>query len=224
MPKIKVIKIIFDTKLESVEIPKFRGAIVEVVGREHVAFHNHINDSQFSYGYPLIQYRTSEGKASIVCIHDGVDEIHEFFTKNTGRIRIGSHFRSLMVEGMKINTFEVSVTKTHQHYAIKDWLALNEINFRKFQKLDGISEKVQFLERMLIGNILSFAKGINWTVKDPIEMKITDIPKEAAVIHKAVKFQSFSLTFKTNIYLPQDIGLGKGASMGWGTINKPKSL
>ncbi|PZX48292.1 CRISPR-associated endonuclease Cas6 [Algoriphagus chordae] len=224
MPIIKVIKITFDTNLKSSEIPKFRGAVVEVVGRQNVAFHNHISDSQFAYSYPVIQYKTTNGKASIVCIHDGVDEIHEFFTKNTGRVRIGSQFRPLMVESMKINSFDVGLTSTSHRYQINDWLALNEINHIKYQELEGISEKVQFLERMLIGNLLSFAKGINWTVGDPIILKITDIPSESTVKHKGIKFQSFSLSFKTNMYLPPDIGLGKGASMGWGTINKPINL
>jgi hypothetical protein len=224
MPKVKVVKVTFDTSLQENEISKFRGAIVEIVGRDNIAFHNHISDTKFAYSYPVIQYKTTDGNASIVCIHDGVDEIHEFFTKNTGRIRIGSSFRSLRVESVKINTFEVEITKESHRYTIKNWLALNEINFKKYQDLEGISEKVQFLERMLTGNLLSFAKGINWTVTAPIQLKITDIPSAATVIHKSVKFQSFSLSFKTNMYLPPDIGLGKGASMGWGTIYKPKTL
>jgi hypothetical protein len=224
MPLIKIIKVVFDTELTSSEIPFFRGAIVDIVGREHVAFHNHVTDTRFAYAYPLIQYKRSGKNASIVCIGNGVDDIHELFSKNEGRVRIGTHQRSLLVENIKINRFEVQVTEQLFSYQIQDWLALNEVNFKKYLALDSMIEKLGFLERMLIGNILSFAKGIEWTVTEPIIVKILDIPSEKKVKHKETNFISFTLNFKTNVFLPFDIGLGKGASMGWGTLYKSKNI
>jgi hypothetical protein len=153
-----------------------------------------------------------------------VDDIHELFSKNEGRVRIGTHQRSLLVENIKINRFDVQVTEQLFSYQIQDWLALNEENFKKYLALDSMIEKLGFLERMLIGNILSFAKGIEWTVTEPIVVKILDIPSEKKVKHKETNFISFTLNFKTNVFLPFDIGLGKGASMGWGTLYKSKNI
>ena len=224
MPKLRVLQVIFNTALRANEIPFFRGAVVEMVGRENVVFHNHLSKNRYAYSYPLIQYKTNNGKATIVCVGVGVDEIHKIFSKNDGKIRIGSHARPLLVENIKINRFDVRVAEESFTYEIEDWLALNEENFKKYLELDSMIEKLVFLERLLVGNILSFAKGIEWTVVKPIVVKILNIPVEKKVKHKSTNFISFTLNFKTNVFLPHDIGLGKGASMGWGTIYKSKKI
>jgi hypothetical protein len=220
MPSVRVIKISFDTELKSFEIPAFRGAVIDIVGREHVIFHNHLDNDKFHYAYPLVQYKSRGRKAEIVCIQDGVDEIHNFFIKNLGGIKIGKDSRSLLVENIKINRFEVEVRDSLFSYKLKDWLALNEKNFPEYQKLEGISEKVIFLEKILTGNLLSFAKGIQWTVDKGIEVKLLNLPTFKPVRHKGQSLLSFDAEFKTNVFLPPDIGLGKGASVGFGTVIK----
>jgi hypothetical protein len=185
-------------------------------------FHNHIGEDKFHYKYPVIQYKNQGRKAAIVCIKDGVDEIHHFFTKNSGEICIGEEKRPLRVESVKINQFEVQVTDSFFYYSISNWLPLNEINFKKYNALDGLAEKSGFLERMLIGNILSMAKGLDWTVEKPIEVKIQNIQSQSRVNFKGNKLLAMDADIKTNVFLPYDIGLGKGASMGYGTINKLK--
>jgi len=220
MVRVRVIKVVFDTELKDFEIPAFRGAIIDTVGREHVVFHNHIGDDKFHYKYPVIQYKTHGRKASIVCIKDGVDEIHHFFSNNKGTIRIGRSERPLLVDSVKINQFEIEVRESYSYYSIKNWLPLNEINIKKFASLEGIVERSEFLERMLIGNILSMAKGLDWTVDKPIEVKLQNIRSQKMVGFKGQKLMTFEVDFKTNVFLPYDIGLGKSASMGYGTLSK----
>jgi hypothetical protein len=220
MPQIRVIKIVFDTAIRSFEVPAFRGAIIDVVGREHVVFHNHIGNEKLHYAYPLIQYKLEGRHAGIVCIEDGVDEIHHFFSKNTGAIRIGRDSRSLRVESVKINRFQVQVNENLYAYRIKSWLPLNEKNFELHQRMDALQEKLLFLEKILTGNVLSFAKGIGWTVDQPIITKISSMPESHWIKHKGANLMAMNLEFKTNVCLPYDIGLGKGASVGFGTITK----
>jgi hypothetical protein len=220
MPDIRVIKIVFDTTLKANEIPAFRGAIIEAVGREHVVFHNHIGEDQYHYKYPVVQYRSFGKRAGLVCIKEGVDEIHHFFAKNTGEITIGNEKRSLRVDSVRINQFHLQVWDSFFEYSINRWLALNEKNYATYMKLDGIIERIAFLERLLIGNILSMAKGLEWQVDKPIEVKILDIKRQQPTAFKKIKLLSFDVDFKTNVFLPFDIGLGKGASMGYGGIEK----
>jgi len=220
MPNVRVIKIVFDTELKTYEVPAFRGAIIDVVGREHVVFHNHIGDDQFHYKYPVIQYKTEGKKASIVCIKDGVDEIHHFFQNNTGKILIHGQPRSINVDSIKINKFELQVWDTHFRYYLKKWIPANSENYLKFQKIEGLSKQIQFLENILIGNILSMAKGLDWMVDKPIEVEITSIKNQFWTKMKKTNMMAFDIYFKTNVFLPFDIGLGKGSSMGFGTICK----
>lgn len=223
MPNVRVIKIVFDTVLKMHEIPAFRGGIISVVGREQVIFHNHLGDERYHYAYPLVQYKTQGKNAGIVCVGDGVDEIHHFFTKNDGIIRIGSANRPLHVENVKINRFQVQVGEHNLSYRIKNWLPLNEKNFEKYQRIDSLQEKLLFLEKILTGNVLSFAKGIGWTVDQPIQTAITNLPEVSWLRHKGVKLMAMDIDFKINVCLPFDIGLGKGASVGFGSIEKVKN-
>lgn len=57
MKKIRTLTIIFEGEIKSYEIPAFRGAVIDKVGQENIIFHNHLNDNEFIYKYPLIQYK-----------------------------------------------------------------------------------------------------------------------------------------------------------------------
>jgi hypothetical protein len=220
MPRIKIIKIVFDTELKDFEIPAFRGAIIETVGREHVAFHNHIGDEKLLYKYPVIQYKSQGKKASIVCIKEGVDEIHHFFLQNKGVIKIGNSSRALMVENVQINQFTLNVTEAFHTYRIKKWLPANTENYVKYLALESLTDQILFLEKILIGNILSMAKGLDWRIEEKIEVKITNIGRQYLTKFKKSNLISFDLDFKSNVCLPYDIGLGKGVSIGYGTLSK----
>lgn len=220
MPEVKVIKILFNTPLKPIEIPAFRGAVINVVGRDKIAFHNHLMDEKFKYSYPVIQYKMQDKKAGIVCINEGVDDIHHFIQKNEGRIYLGKSQRDILVERVEINRVIVEVTDKTFKYQLKKWLPLNEKNYKVYQQLDGVKERMIFLERIITGNILSFAKGINWTVEEPIRVDILNLPHAEWVSHKGTKLQAFDVDFKANVNLPNDIGLGKAASTGFGTLSK----
>src|SRR5690606_22280076 len=123
-------------------------------------------------------------RAAIVCIKDGVDEIHHFFSKNSGDIHIGDDKRSLRVENVKINKCQVQVWDRFFSYSIRRWQALNSKNYEIYRQLEGMGEKAAFLESRLTGNILSMAKGLDWTVEKQIEVKITEIVRQQAVTFK----------------------------------------
>lgn len=220
MPKISVARILFDTNLEPFEVPAFRGAIIEKVGREEVAFHNHIGNTGLLYNYPIIQYKSANHKAGIVCVLAGVDEAYKLFSKELGIVRIGQVSRELRVESVRMNKTDVRVIDSIRTYSIHSWVPLNEKNFKIYLQLNDLKSKLSFLEKMLVGNIMSFAKGINWKVDKLIETKIMAVTKDYWIYHKGVKLKCFDLVFSSNVNLPLDIGLGKGVSIGYGTLSK----
>jgi len=79
-------------------------------------------------------------------------------------------------------------------------------------------EQLEFLEKILIGNILSFAKGIDWNIEKQIKLKIPKILRTNLLTIKDVKREAYTLNFTTNVFLPNHIGLGKNASMGFGVV------
>lgn len=222
MKKIRVLKICFEQEIPSCEIPRFRGAIIEKTGRDKILFHNHIGDTKLRYAYPLIQYKVIGGKGCLICIDEGTNEIHSFLGQRNWDIELGDQKLTLTIDSLTANNFNLNVWDTQFIYSIRNWLAFNEENFKKYIEIDSLAEKITLLERVLVGNILSFAKGIGYTVEKNIELRIKDIQREKYRKYKGNKLLALDLTFSTNFFLPDYIGLGKGVSVGFGTVTQSK--
>jgi len=223
MKKIRILQISFDDEIKQWEIPAFRGGIISKIGRDNVLFHNHVGDEDFRFAYPLIQYKAIAGKPAILCIEQGVDEIHNFFQNKDWSMSISGRKLEMKLDKLNMNQFTMQVWDTLFQYSIINWLALNNENYPAFLKLTGMGEKISFLENILRANILSFGKGIEWEVGDKINLQITNWNEPKLLPHKQQKLMAFAFNFKTNVFLPDFIGLGKGASFGFGTVKKMKS-
>ena len=218
MKRLKVLKIVFDQEIPPPAISQFRGAIINKISKDFVLFHNHLGDSGFRYNYPLIQYKSINNKAAIICLDEGTEEIHEFLKLNNWHITIPQGEMKLSIDNLSANHFNIQVWDTMFHYKIFDWLGLNSENYLKYSGLESVVERTQFLERVLIGNLLSFAKGIGLSVEKKIELNIKEVSREKIIEYKNTKLQAFNLSFKTNFFIPNYIGLGKGASSGFGVV------
>ena len=219
MPVIKTLILQFANELSTIDITKFRGAVIASLKEKNILYHNHIED-RFRYAYPLIQYKRIHQKAAIVCIGDGVKAIHELFASDNFLFKIGEKETEMKMDNVKVYDNEISIFDTIQYYRIRNWLPLNSENYAKFQNADSLVERIQILERILAGNMLSFLKGIDIHLKEQMELHITSILDQRPAIYKRVKLMSFDIEFKTNLYLPQYIGIGKNASVGFGTLTK----
>ena len=221
MKKIKLLNIIFENQLSFTEISKFRGAINSKLLNIEASylFHNHIKDG-FRYKYPLIQYKVYNKQASIVCIAEGTEQIHDYFNSKNYTLFIGDRKEIFKINSLKINDFTMQIWDKWFNYSIINWLALNSENHKKYESFVSEIEKEEFLENILKANILSFAKGIEWTVEKNINLKISSIKRIKKIKFKDQLKLAFDIEFKTNIFLPNYIGLGKGVSIGFGTIKE----
>jgi len=220
MPKIRYLCIQFDAPVLPREVPCFRAAVIERTRRASSLFHNHRNPDGYHYRYPLIQYKTIQGKAGIVCLNDGADDIHHLLQHRDLTLQIGDRRATFRIEDVRLNYFNVQVWQTYFHYSLHHWIALNQDNYRRFQALDSEVERLQLLERILTGNLMAFAKYIDWTVEDRIEVRITKLKRIRYLPYKGQKVLAFSLNFRCNVSLPDWVGIGKGASTGFGTVKQ----
>ena len=100
---------------------------------------------------------------------------------------------------------------------ITPWLALNQNNIKKYTAADLI-EKEEILKRVLIGNILSFSKGMDYTVDETIKVKL-DL-NQIDVKFKQKEMLAFIGEFFINFEIPDNFAIGKGISRGFGTVKK----
>ncbi len=223
MKKIKILTIRFDNELYPYEIPKFRGAVVNKLSEANVLFHNHTGDTTYRYAYPLIQYKQIGGKAAIICINEGTESVHELFRMENRWVQLGEREMELNMLNLNANQFVIQVWEKSFRYTLSKWFPLNQDNYRIYARLTEESEKKEFLQRMLVGNILSFAKGIGLQLEKEVVVQIDSLSEPKMLRYKDARLQSFDISFSCNVFLPNYIGLGKGASHGFGTVKSNKS-
>lgn len=217
MKTLRVLSLTFKTELEPWEVAAFRSAVIEIAGREYILFHNH-KDDNYLYEYPRIQYKRIGKKAAIVCLEEGIDELHHFFDRKGRVALIGDKEIELEVERLKLYPFRFTLTPQPLPYKIKNWVALNEENYEKFRITNDIQQTLEMLSKILTGNIISMAKSIDWTVDGTIETHITQLSFPKIVKIKNTKMTTFEAHFETNVTLPSYIGLGKSVSKGFGVV------
>ena len=219
MKKINTLYVQFQNEIKNTEIGLFRGAILNKLGDAPILFHNHLGNN-YRYSYPLIQYKRIHGKAAIICMKEGTEEIGNLFAATDFCLRIGNRTENMEIASVKAQQTLISLWDSLFTYRLNRWLPLNEENYAKYQELDGIVEQFSFLEKKLTGNILSFAKGLGLHFEDKVTCKIIEAENPYYINYKGVKMMSLNIRFKTNVSLPEYIGLGKGASLGNGIITK----
>lgn len=222
--KIKTLIIRFKNELRTSEIPFFRGAVLSrVAGSPHdVLFCGHTEDG-LRYSYPLIQYKRIGGKAALVCMGEGVESIGEFFSSCDFDLQIGNREpERFEIDSVDAKQIVVQAWDDTFRYTLRKWLPLNSDNYREFQQLEGLAVRAEFLQRILVGNILSMCKGLDIYLEREVKCEILHLEEPRAIKYKGVKMQSFDVEFRTNVSLPDFCGLGKGTSLGMGMVKMMK--
>lgn len=219
MEQVKNLIVRFKNTIDKEELPMFRGAIVNTMENANILFHNH-KENGLRYAYPLIQYKRINKQAAIVCIGEGTDAIGEFFSNCQFDIHLGSREIKLEVESVKAGQTTIQLWDTSFPYYINKWMPLNQENYKQYMEQESLADKYAMLEKILVGNILSFSKSMDIHFEKQVVCKITDISLPSVIEYKGVKMTAFNAEFKTNISLPSFIGLGKGVSLGFGTITR----
>ena len=93
----------------------------------------------------------------------------------------------------------------------------------RFHAARNAYEQKEMLERILTANMLAFAKGIGWQVPGRVVAEVPDPPLLKTRQFKGVDIDVFDLDLHTNMDLPEAVGLGKAASIGYGVLDKTEN-
>lgn len=220
---IRTLTIQTDADIYQKDVPLFRGAVLNCIGdKASLLFHNHLNDGKFRYAYPLIQYKCLGGKAAIVCIEEGVDLIGQFLAEASDKLKIGERdiewrTRRIQPARLLIQTWEDSFK-----YHISRWLPLNTKNYHLYQNTEGLVERIALLENILKGNLLSMLKGLEIHLEQELIVKITELSEPYILYNKGVGLTAFNADFNCNLTIPNNVGIGKNASIGYGIVHLEK--
>jgi len=202
--------------LKKSQTPFLRGYILNKFGKEdYVELHNHSGNG-FVYTYPKIQYKVIGGDAVLVGIREGINILGEIIL-NIRELNLKGEVYKVVNGYARVKFEEFGVADDMIKYKfISPWIALNERNYLKFKELDGNGRK-ELLERILIGNILSMSKYLDYTVDKKLEVEILEF-NDFVVKYKGNKFIGFWGEFLVNFNIPNYLGIGRKVSKGFGSV------
>lgn len=214
MTEIQYVKVQF-TELSARlnDSPKIRGYFSEKYHNE-VKMHNHAHGKTV-YEYPKVQYKVIAGVPTIVGVGDFSEKLLDIVMREN-EIIIGGEKQKIVAAEVKSGYVPFGVSKKVKEYKfVTPWVALNEKNIKKYIAADEI-ERGEMLEKILIGNMISMAKGLGIQIEDKIKVK-ANLRKVDTHI-KDINMLGFYGTFKTNFEIPEYTGLGKSVSRGFGSV------
>jgi hypothetical protein len=205
-------------KLSSDIATKIRGHI----GKRFIEdsfLHNHTEDNKPVYRYPVVQYKIIDGKPLLIGIKEGIDSLWKVFD-DISELNIDNTVHEIFDKKSLLKQINIGISKNQIPYSfLTPWLALNEKNYEKYQKLGSWPKRKELLEKILIGNIISMSKGLGYTVPAPIEINIKNM-KEVQTSLKGTPMLGFLGSFSVNFEIPDFWGVGKSVSRGFGTVVK----
>ncbi len=186
---------------------------------EHELLHNHL-DGELAYRYPLVQYKVIDELPTIVTVGEANEIVYDIFPR----------LDEVEIDGEKLKVYERRFREHRMDYGdteerceyefLTPWLSLNQDNYEEYEALETLEAKKEELERILTGNILSQAKGLDYWIDNQLEVELDFYSLDRPVHHKGVKFHGFKGGFTVNFKLPDYLGLGKSVSHGFGTIKR----
>ena len=203
--------------LQNKETPKLRGFFGNLY-RNRAEFHHH-GDTGLIYRHPLIQYKTISGTGRIMGLEKGAFllqavDIPKAIEIDRERIEILESKRT--TEQIQIGSMETSI----EYRFVTPWLALNEINYKRFISTKSITERENILNGILVGNILSLCKSIGFSVEGRLVSSMRIEGTQQIEIKNCVKLLGITGIFTVNFALPNWWGIGKQSARGFGTIQR----
>jgi hypothetical protein len=186
---------------------------------ENSIIHHHFNDgtSKLVYSYPKVQYKIIDGFPIILGLSHGTKVVQEIY-ETVRQLELKDKVYNILNKKQEINEFYFGSTKNNLHYKfLTPWLALDEESYKRYKKRNGEERKKQ-LESILIGNIISMAKGFEYVITDKIvaSENVHEVPTSL----KGTPMLGFLGTFSVNFEIPDYWGIGKSVSRGFGTIKR----
>lgn len=209
-----------EIQLATRDAHKLRGYFGNLFKEHSPLLHNHYEDGTFRYRYPQVQYKVIDKTPTLVGILEGSELLTQLFLK----------INEIDIEGLKYQVHSKNISQEnvncgysneiHEYQFKTLWYALNQANYKEYSQLKNQAEKEAMLNRILIGQMLSFFTNIELQLK-PEERLMTKVKvSERSSQLKGNRLIVFKGSFVSNAILPNHIGIGRSVSRGFGSIER----
>lgn len=184
---------------------------------EYLLLHQHLAD-RFLYRYPLVQYKFIDGRPVLLGINEGAEVLQEIFGQYH-EVRLGGTTYPIVEQQLSVREEPFGLSDQFIRYEFATpWFGLNQENYVRFYQQPNDEARHEFLNRTLIGNLLSLSKGVGYTVPGRIKCDSRLAAGKGRL--KDTNVIEFRGRFYTNFMIPDYMGIGKSVSRGFGAVRK----
>src|SRR5665213_3364014 len=205
-----------EINLETRDAHKLRGYFGTLFQEHSPLMHNHLETGENAYRYPLVQYKVLDAVPTLVGLNEGADLLIGLFLK-IKELKIGERSYPVLQKNIESKIINIGLSEDLHAYRFATlWMALSQHNYAGYMA-EAEEQRPKHLKAILTGNILSFFKAMNYRAEATILVNLKIIA-ERETQFKNNTMLAFEASFVTNVFLPEQIGLGKSVARGFGTI------
>lgn len=216
MTTLNLLKVCFDMPIQHRELVPFKAALMRRLQTQ----------THLSERYPLLQFKTRFQKDGLrpmlMVLGKKIAALRHPFLSAPLRLPLQGREKVLTVSDFRSLAFPLRTDRGFHTYNLFKYHAFNQEHFRMYTSLSEPEEQRAFLADVLQGHLEAFVKGVGWVPDPPIIVKDIHVKQEEILNCPEYKPHCFDLRFRTNLWIPEYIGLGKRVSLGFGVLRLPR--
>jgi Cas6b C-terminal domain len=166
-----------------------------------------------------VQFKILDQTAHVLGLAEGATLVTRLWSV-VDQTRIGSEILPVLEAGLTRRRECLGEAETSLLYRFRTpWLGLNQENHFLYEAQSDPAGRLAVLERAIVGNCLSLAKGFRHWVEGRIAADCRGLKPVPAGL-KGVAMVGFVGTFRVNFHIPDHAGIGKSVSRGFGTVER----
>jgi len=172
----------------------------------------------FIHRYPVLQCKQVKRNLMVTGIGQGADCLCHL-TGDLTTLGSGENSCRITARDPAIRSELFGVIDASDTYEFQTpWLALNQQHAKKFYDLNGKPQRDAFMQKLLMSHLTTLAKSLDYTITVPItcEAKVRFL-RERIERENVIVFLG---KFRTNLRIPDYLGIGRSVSQGYGTIKR----
>jgi hypothetical protein len=173
---------------------------------------------RFIYRYPAIQCKQVKGVLMVIGISQGADFLRQMSEENR-EIMPGKNHCTIVSQDPEIRDAEFGITGgIYEYEFLTPWLALNQQHAKKFYDLNGKPVRDAFMQKILTAHLNTLAKSLDYAPTEPIIC--TAHVRFRREQNDNENVMVFLGKFRTNLCIPDYLGIGQSVSHGFGTLRE----
>jgi hypothetical protein len=176
------------------------------------------NIAGFIHRYPVLQCKQIKGDLIVTGIGQGADCLLQL-TRDRMVLGAGETACRIISRDPAIRPELFGVAGTVITYEfLTPWYALNQQNAGKFYDLNGKPRRDAFMQKLLAAQLHTLTKSLDYGITAPLSCEAKVRFRRDRIGRENVMV--FLGKFRTNLHIPDYLGIGLSVSQGYGTIKR----